>query len=57
MDVLPGVGLGLFGLWLPLLLGLFLGLFLIRPRGNALALAVRLLPDVLRLAARLARHS
>ncbi|ONI92447.1 hypothetical protein ALI22I_04135 [Saccharothrix sp. ALI-22-I] len=51
MDVLLGVVLGLLGLWLALLLGLFL----IRPRGGALALAVRLLPDVLRLVARLAR--
>lgn len=51
MDVLLGVGLGLLGLWLVLIAGLFL----IRPRGNALALAVRLLPDVLRLVARLAR--
>ncbi|WP_158846808.1 YkvA family protein [Saccharothrix deserti] len=51
MDVLLGVVLGLLGLWLVLLLGLFL----VRPRGGALALAVRLLPDVLRLVARLAR--
>jgi uncharacterized membrane protein YkvA (DUF1232 family) len=51
VDVLVGVALGLLGLWVALLLGLFL----IRPRGNALALAIRLLPDVLRLVARLAR--
>ncbi|WP_447005836.1 hypothetical protein ACRAKI_04790 [Saccharothrix isguenensis] len=52
MDVLLGVALGLLGLWSVLLLGLFL----IRPRGsNALALAIRLLPDVLRLVTRLAR--
>lgn len=51
MDVLLGVALGLLGLWLLLLLGLFL----VRPPGSALSLAVRLLPDVLRLVARLAR--
>lgn len=51
MDVLLGVALGLLGLWAVLVLGLFL----IRPRGNALALAIRLLPDVLRLVTRLAR--
>jgi uncharacterized membrane protein YkvA (DUF1232 family) len=51
VDVLVGVASGLLGLWAALLLGLFL----IRPRGNALALAIRLLPDVLRLVARLAR--
>ncbi|WP_033442064.1 YkvA family protein [Saccharothrix sp. NRRL B-16314] len=51
MDVLLGVALGLLGLWAVLLLGLFL----IRPRGNSLALAIRLLPDVLRLVTRLAR--
>ncbi|MBB5807884.1 hypothetical protein F4560_007652 [Saccharothrix ecbatanensis] len=51
MDVLVGVALGLLGLWAALLPGLFL----IRPRGNAPALAIRLLPDVLRLVARLAR--
>ncbi|MGW4116831.1 YkvA family protein [Actinosynnema sp. NPDC004786] len=51
MDVLIGVALGLLGLWVLLVLGLFL----VRPRGNALTLAVRLLPDVLRLVARLAR--
>jgi uncharacterized membrane protein YkvA (DUF1232 family) len=51
VDVLLGVAAGLLGLWLLLLLGLFL----VRPRGGALALAVRLLPDVLRLVARLAR--
>ncbi|MCC8251324.1 YkvA family protein [Saccharothrix luteola] len=51
MDVLVGVLLGLVGLWLVLLLGLFL----VRPRGVALRLALRLLPDVLRLVTRLAR--
>ncbi|WP_367131967.1 YkvA family protein [Saccharothrix sp. HUAS TT1] len=51
MDVLLGVAIGLVGAWLLLLLGLFL----VRPRGNALSLAMRLLPDVLRLVARLAR--
>ncbi|MFE2757694.1 YkvA family protein [Actinosynnema sp. NPDC059335] len=51
MDVLIGVALGLLGLWVLLVLGLFL----VRPRGNALTLAIRLLPDVLRLVARLAR--
>lgn len=51
MDVLVGVALGLLGLWLALLLGLFL----VRPRGAALRLILRLLPDVLRLVARLAR--
>ncbi|KOX25570.1 hypothetical protein ADK67_17025 [Saccharothrix sp. NRRL B-16348] len=39
------------GLWLALLLGLFL----VRPRGVALRLILRLLPDVLRLVTRLAR--
>ncbi|GAB3006466.1 DUF1232 domain-containing protein [Saccharothrix stipae] len=43
--------LGLLGLWLLLILGLLV----IRPRGAALSQAVRLLPDVLRLVARLAR--
>lgn len=51
MDVLLGVALGLLGLWLALLLGLFL----VRPRGAALRLILRLLPDVLRLVTRLAR--
>ncbi|MFD1148086.1 YkvA family protein [Saccharothrix hoggarensis] len=51
MDVLVGVVLGLLGLWLVLLVGLAV----VRPRGTALGLAVRLLPDVLRLAARLSR--
>jgi uncharacterized membrane protein YkvA (DUF1232 family) len=51
VDVLLGVGIGLLALWAVLLLGLLL----VRPRGNALALAVRLLPDVLRLVSRLAR--
>ncbi|MCE6993215.1 DUF1232 domain-containing protein [Saccharothrix sp. S26] len=51
MDVLIGVLVGLLGLWLLLLLGLFL----VRPRGKALSQAVRLLPDVLRLVTRLAR--
>ncbi|MEU4740087.1 DUF1232 domain-containing protein [Actinosynnema sp. NPDC023658] len=51
MDVLLGVVLGLLGLWLVLLAGLFL----VRPRGDVLSLAVRLLPDVLRLVTRLAR--
>ncbi|MEU4767797.1 DUF1232 domain-containing protein [Actinosynnema sp. NPDC023794] len=51
MDVLVGVLLGLVGLWLVLVLGLFL----VRPRGVALSQAVRLLPDVLRLVTRLAR--
>ena len=51
MDVLVGVALGLLGLWLLLLVGLLL----VRPKGKALAQAVRLLPDVLRLVTRLAR--
>lgn len=51
MDVLVGVVLGLLGLWLLLVLGLFL----VRPRGVALRSVVRLLPDVLRLVTRLAR--
>ena len=51
MDVLVGVVLGLVGLWLLLVLGLFL----VRPRGVALRLVLRLLPDVLRLVTRLAR--
>ncbi|WP_053717411.1 YkvA family protein [Saccharothrix sp. NRRL B-16348] len=51
MDVFLGVALGLLGLWLALLLGLFL----VRPRGVALRLILRLLPDVLRLVTRLAR--
>ncbi|XVS65462.1 YkvA family protein [Actinosynnema sp. CA-299493] len=51
MDVLVGVVLGLAGLWLLLVLGLFL----VRPRGVALRLVLRLLPDVLRLVTRLAR--
>ncbi|QQQ77370.1 DUF1232 domain-containing protein [Saccharothrix sp. 6-C] len=51
MDVLVGVALGLVGLWLLLVLCLFLG----RPRGVALRLVLRLLPDVLRLVTRLAR--
>lgn len=51
MDVLVGVVLGLLGLWLLLVLGLFAG----RPRGVPLRLVVRLLPDVLRLVTRLAR--
>lgn len=51
MDVLLGVALGLLGLWLLLLLGLWL----VRPSGNVLTLALRLLPDVLRLVSRLAR--
>ncbi|MEU4447826.1 YkvA family protein [Actinosynnema sp. NPDC050801] len=54
MDVLPGVVLGLLGL-LGLWLLLILALLVIRPRGAALSLAVRLLPDVLRLVARLSR--
>ena len=49
--MLLGVALGLAALWLLLLVGLFL----VRPRGGALTSAVRLLPDVLRLVARLAR--
>ncbi|MFJ6675879.1 YkvA family protein [Actinosynnema sp. NPDC091369] len=51
MDVLIGVAIGLLGLWLLLVLCLFL----LRPRGSALSQAVRLLPDVLRLITRLAR--
>jgi uncharacterized membrane protein YkvA (DUF1232 family) len=51
VDVLVGVVLGLVGLWLLLVLGLFL----VRPRGVALRLVLRLLPDVLRLVTRLAR--
>lgn len=51
MDLLVGAVLGLLGLWLLLILTLFL----LRPRGRALAQAVRLLPDVLRLVTRLAR--
>lgn len=51
MDVLIGVVAGLLGVWLLLILGLFL----VRPKGNALTPALRLLPDVLRLVARLAR--
>ncbi|MFE9746453.1 YkvA family protein [Saccharothrix saharensis] len=51
MDVLIGVAVGLLGLWLLLILCLFL----LRPRGSALSQAVRLLPDVLRLVTRLAR--
>jgi uncharacterized membrane protein YkvA (DUF1232 family) len=45
VDVLVGVVLGLLGLWL----------VLVWPGGNALSLAVRLLPDALRLVTRLAR--
>ena len=53
MDLLVGAALGLLGLWLLLIAGLLL----VRPRGAALSLAVRLLPDVLRLVSRLARDA
>jgi uncharacterized membrane protein YkvA (DUF1232 family) len=50
LDILIGLGIGLAGSWLVLVIGLLL----VRPRGNLLAEAVRILPDLLRLLRRLA---
>ena len=49
-EVLIGVGIALVASWLVLVVGLLL----VRPRGNLLAEAVRILPDLLRLLRRLA---
>src|SRR5262252_6160269 len=49
-DILIGVGIGLAASWLALLIGLLL----VRPQGNLLAEAVRILPDLLRLLRRMA---
>lgn len=51
VDVLLGAGAGLLLIWLTLLVVLVLA----RPRGNTLAETLRLLPDLLRTLARLAR--
>ena len=50
IDTLVGIGIALLVSWLLLVLGLLL----IRPKGNLLREALRLLPDVLRLLRRLA---
>lgn len=50
-EVLIGVGIALVTCWLLLLVGLLL----VRPRGGLLKEAVRVLPDLVRLVARMAR--
>jgi uncharacterized membrane protein YkvA (DUF1232 family) len=50
-EVLIGVGIALVTCWLLLLVGLLL----VRPRGGLLKEAVRVLPDLARLVARMAR--
>jgi uncharacterized membrane protein YkvA (DUF1232 family) len=50
-EVLVGVGIALVTCWLLLLVGLLL----VRPRGGLLKEAVRVLPDLVRLVARMAR--
>ena len=49
-DILIGVGIGLAASWLVLVIGLLL----VRPPGNLLTEAVRILPDLLRLLRRMA---